>query len=103
MLEYCTPESVRGARGNPRPYLDNTESRKSEMRLTEELRERTKHFASVTIRFYIKLPLTREEVKVLGKQLLRSGTSVAAHAREASRARSDSKLFKIGRTSSGSG
>jgi four helix bundle protein len=28
-------------------------------------------------------------VRVLGKRLLRSGTSVAAHAREASRARSD--------------
>lgn len=28
----------------------------------------------------------------MGKQLLRSGTSVAAHAREASRARSDSEF-----------
>jgi four helix bundle protein len=40
----------------------------------------------------MKLPFAREEVKVLGKQLLRSGTSVAAHAREASRARSDSEF-----------
>ena len=40
----------------------------------------------------MKLPLGREEVKVLGKQLVRSGTSVAAHAREASRARSDSEF-----------
>ncbi len=31
-------------------------------------------------------------MRVLGKQVLRSGTSVAAHAREASRARSDSEL-----------
>src|SRR5207245_7374707 len=38
------------------------------------------------------LPISREEVRVLGKQLLRSGTSVAAHAREASRARSDSEF-----------
>lgn len=29
---------------------------------------------------------------MLGKQLLRSGTSVAAHTREASRARSDSEF-----------
>ena len=29
---------------------------------------------------------------MIGKQLLRSGTSVAAHAREASRARSDSEF-----------
>lgn len=62
------------------------------MRLSEELRARTRHYASEVIRFYVKLPKQREEVKVLGRQLLRSGTSVAAHAREASRARSDSEF-----------
>ena len=62
------------------------------MRLSEELRQRTKNYASAIIRFYVKLPKEREEVRVLGKQLLRSGTSVAAHAREASRARSDSEF-----------
>ena len=62
------------------------------MRLSEELRQRTKRFASVVIRLYVKLPKGREEVKVLGNQLLRSGTSVAAHAREASRARSDAEF-----------
>ena len=56
------------------------------------MRERTKNYASGIIRFYVKLPKEREEVRVLGKQLLRSGTSVAAHAREASRARSDSEF-----------
>jgi len=61
-------------------------------RLSEELRQRTKTYASEVIRLYVKLPKTREEVKVLGHQLLRSGTSVAAHAREASRARSDSEF-----------
>ncbi len=61
-------------------------------RLSEDLRLRTKQYASQTICFYAKLPLTLEEVKVLGKQLLRSGTSVAAHAREASRARSESEF-----------
>ncbi len=61
-------------------------------RLSEELRLRTKKYASQIIHLYVKLPLAREEVKVLGKQLLRSGTSVAAHAREASRARSDSEF-----------
>jgi four helix bundle protein len=40
----------------------------------------------------VKLPPARAEVKVLGHQLLRSGTSVAAHAREASRARSNSEF-----------
>jgi len=62
------------------------------MRLSEELRARTKNYASAVIRLYIKLPKEREEVRVLGKQLLRSGTSVAAHAREASRARSESEF-----------
>ena len=62
------------------------------MRLSEELRGRTKQYASAIIRCYVSLPKEREEVRVLGKQLLRSGTSVAAHAREASRARSDSEF-----------
>jgi four helix bundle protein len=62
------------------------------MRLSEELRQRTKSYASNVIHLYVKLPKSREEVKVLGHQLLRSGTSVAAHAREASRARSESEF-----------
>ena len=62
------------------------------MRLSEELRQRTKQYASQTIQVFVKLPKVRDEVKVLGHQLLRSGTSVAAHAREASRARSDDEF-----------
>jgi four helix bundle protein len=41
---------------------------------------------------YAQLPKQREELRVVGHQLLRSGTSVAAHAREASRARSDAEF-----------
>ncbi len=62
------------------------------MKLSVELRDRTKAFASAVIHLYVALPRQREEVRVLGKQLLRSETSVAAHAREASRARSDAEL-----------
>lgn len=62
------------------------------MRLSEELHGRTKQYASAIIRFYVKLPKEREGARVLGKQLLRSGTSVTAHSREASRARSDSEF-----------
>ena len=66
-------------------------------RLSEELRARTKNYASEVIRLYVKLPKARDEVRVLGKQLLRSGTSVAAHTREASRARSDEEFVsKLG-------
>ena len=61
-------------------------------RLSEDLRQRTKRYASGIIRFYVKLPKQRKEVEVLGNQLPRSGTWVAAHAREASRARSDSEF-----------
>jgi four helix bundle protein len=62
------------------------------MRLPEEFRERTKRFASAIIRLYAQLPSARKQVQVLGHQLLRSGTSVAAHVREASRARSDAEF-----------
>src|ERR1041384_4819969 len=52
------------------------------MRLPGEFRERTKNYASAIIRLYVELPRSRKEVEVLGHQLLRSGTSVAAHTRE---------------------
>lgn len=62
------------------------------MRLQEEFRARTKRYASAIVRFYAQLPRARKEVEVLGHQLLRSGTSVAAHVREASRARSNAEF-----------
>jgi four helix bundle protein len=66
-------------------------------RLPEEFRRRTKKYAADVIRLFVKLPKEREEVRVLGKQLLRSGTSVAGHTREASRARStDEFVSKLG-------
>ena len=43
------------------------------------LKGRTKAFASSVVRFYISLDKRREELRILGKQLLRSGTSVAAN------------------------
>src|SRR4051812_33161510 len=61
-------------------------------RLPEEFRNRTKQYAACVIRLFVNLPRAQEEVRVLGKQLLRSGTSVAAHVREASRARSDEEF-----------
>src|ERR1043166_3027085 len=62
------------------------------MRLPEEFRGRTKKYASAIIRLYVALPKSRKEIDVLGYQLLRAGTSVAAHIREASRARSDAEF-----------
>ena len=60
-------------------------------RLSDEFRNRTKAFASKVIRLYVSLPKS-DHVRVCGKQLLRSGTSVAAQAREASRARSNAEF-----------
>ena len=56
-----------------------------------ELRDRTKQFALRTIRLFSALPKSGE-AQVIGKQLLRSGTSVAANYREACRSRSDAEL-----------
>ena len=62
------------------------------MRISNELRDRTKAFASSIIGIFVSLPRQREEISVLAKQMLRSGTSVAANTREASRARSDAEF-----------
>ena len=62
----------------------------------DEMRIRTKDFALRIIRMYTALPKTTE-AQVLGKQVLRSGTSVGANYREAYRARSDAEfLAKMG-------
>jgi four helix bundle protein len=55
----------------------------------EDLRTRTKRYALRVIRLFRALPRRDAVAEVLGKQLLRSATSVAAHYREACRAKSD--------------
>jgi four helix bundle protein len=61
-----------------------------------DLRIRTKQFALRVIRVYQSLPPT-DLARVLGKQVLRSGTSVGANFREAHRSRSDAEfLAKVG-------
>jgi len=59
------------------------------MNVLEDLRTRTKKYALRIIRLYRALPRKDVVAEVLGKQLLRSATSVAAHYREACRAKSD--------------
>ena len=60
-----------------------------------DLKQRTKTFAVDVVRFVQKLP--RAQTDVLGRQLLRSGTSVAANYRSARRARSRREfLAKMG-------
>ena len=57
----------------------------------EELRDRTKKFALRIIRLFRSLPY-RTDTQVLGKQLLRCGTSVAANYRAVCRARSKAEF-----------
>lgn len=52
-----------------------------------DLGDRTKRFGLRIIRMFSRLP-KKTEAQVLGKQLLRSGTSIGANYREAFRARS---------------
>ena len=62
-----------------------------------DLKLRTKEFALRVIRMYSRLPKTDTVAQVLGKQVLRSGTSVGANYREASRGRSKAEFIsKIG-------
>lgn len=62
------------------------------MTKTEELRDRTKRFAIRIIRLFRALPRSIE-AQVIGKQLLRCGTSVAANYRAACRARSKAEFI----------
>ncbi|NEQ98816.1 MAG: four helix bundle protein [Cyanothece sp. SIO2G6] len=57
-----------------------------------DLRDRTKQFALRIVRLYSVLP-QKTEAQVIGKQLLRSGTSTGAHYREATRARSPAEYI----------
>jgi len=53
----------------------------------EALKVRTKEFALRVLRLYRSLPHT-EEARILGRQILRSGTSIGANYRAACRGRS---------------
>lgn len=61
-----------------------------------ELRERTKAFALRIVKMYAALPKSTV-AQVMGKQVLRSGTSVGANYREAYRSRSKAEFIaKLG-------
>ena len=54
------------------------------------LKERTREYALRIVQLFVALPKSGV-AHVLGRQMLRSGTSVGAHYREATRARSDAE------------
>ena len=62
----------------------------------KDLKERTKQFALKIIRLVASLPRTKE-ADIIGRQLLKAGTSVGANYRESNRSRSEAKFrAKIG-------
>lgn len=62
------------------------------MNVRQDLRTRTKEFALRIVRLYAALPKSTI-AQVLGKQILRSGTSVGAQYREACRAKSNADFI----------
>jgi four helix bundle protein len=57
-----------------------------------DLRQRTKEFGLQIVRVFCELPKTTE-AQILGKQVLRSGTSAGANYREAYRGRSKAEFI----------
>ncbi len=62
------------------------------MKPAEALKDRTKRFGLRVIRLWRALPRT-EEARVIGRQLLRSATAVAANYRAACRSRSKAEFI----------
>ena len=66
------------------------------MHPAEELKNRSKQFAIRIVKLFRLLPRT-EEARIIGRQMLRSGTSVAANYRAVCRSRSKAEFIaKIG-------
>jgi four helix bundle protein len=63
---------------------------------SQKMKARTKAFAVQIVKFYKRLPKA-DEARVLGRQVLRSGTSVAANYRAVCRAKSQADFIsKLG-------
>ena len=60
----------------------------NQLEFASMMRARTKAFAVEVVKFFTRLPKT-DEARILGRQLLRSGTSVAANYRGVCRAKSN--------------
>ncbi|HEY6243484.1 MAG TPA: four helix bundle protein [Pyrinomonadaceae bacterium] len=60
--------------------------------MERDVRQRTKQFALRIIKLYVSLP-ARGVTSVLGTQVLKAGTSVGAHYREAQRAKSNADFI----------
>ena len=68
----------------------------NKLEFATKMQARTKVFAVQVVKFFVKLPKT-DEARVLGRQLLGAGTSVAANYRAVWRSKSDADfIYKLG-------
>ena len=65
----------------------------TELSFSEKFNLRTKRFAVQCISFYVNHCKKSEELRIIGKQFLRSSTSVAANFRAFTRGRSEAEKF----------
>ncbi len=72
--------------------MENVELKMDDRVTPELMKARTKRFAVSVIRFCTKVP-SREEVRIIARQLMRSATSVGANYRAAQRGRSKKEFI----------
>jgi four helix bundle protein len=78
--------------------MNENEGLMTNLDFAQQMQARTKSFALRVIKTFRRLPKT-EEARVLGKQVLRSGTFVAANYRAACRSKSRADFIsKLGTT-----
>ncbi|MCB0629561.1 MAG: four helix bundle protein [Lewinella sp.] len=65
----------------------------TQVEFNEQFRKRTKKLSLEVIQWYAALKSKPDEVRIMGKQLIRSVTSTAANFRAACRARSQAERF----------
>jgi len=93
--EFGSGSSEFGSR-NRRPTGTATNRLESIVMSKDDLKDRTKKFALRIIKLVSSLPNTLE-ARLIGRELLKSGTSVGANYREATRSRSKAEFrAKIG-------
>lgn len=71
--------------------MNETATKAKASRAATDLGDRTKAFAVAIIKLSNRLPATLA-ARTIGRQVIRSGTSVGAHWREARRSRSDAEF-----------
>lgn len=65
----------------------------TQVEFNDQFRNRTKQLSIEIIQWYSGLPRKSDEIRIMGKQLIRSVTSSAANFRAACRARSQAERF----------